>query len=391
MPAFKRHHFVPQFYLRNFATDERQRQVGLFEFSRSLFVPQTSIRSQAQRTKLYGDDAHEKCLSDLEGLAAGIIRTAIERRELPKRYSPFHGTLLIYVLFQASRTPAAGAEIEELTEQLVKTVMSHNEKLAPHLDGIRVHYAAPLKITMGNAALNYRITADLCYKLLVNKSAVPFITSDHPTVFYNQFMERRDKFGSSTGLACKGLQVFLPLSSKVCLVLFDSAVYRVGGRSLKGVQVEATLDDVTALNSLQVANAQNQLFFSGEISESEIRRTVERSIKFRPARRATIAEYPATHARPDGLTSTLIHSSKVDLRVGLRLSKVSELPSVASYEVGSRVFHPRDETLCRLHEDFVQKVRDKKYRASEWGRFLDDICDTEQANPGRSSAMEMRS
>ena len=54
----------------------------------------------------------------------------------------------------------------------------------------------------------------------------------------------------------QGLQIFLPLSPKDVLVLSDSAVYKVGGRKLKVMDVDVTHEpDVDALNMVQVMNA----------------------------------------------------------------------------------------------------------------------------------------
>jgi hypothetical protein len=60
MAENKRHHFVPQFYLRNFANDPRQRQIGLFNIAAGKYVRSTSIRDQAQRKKLYGTEGTEE-------------------------------------------------------------------------------------------------------------------------------------------------------------------------------------------------------------------------------------------------------------------------------------------------------------------------------------------
>jgi hypothetical protein len=84
---------------------------------------------------------------------------------------------------------------------------------------------------------------DLRWKLLQNKTDLPFITSDHPAVRYNQFLEPRIRSGSNTGLVARGLQMFLPLSPKHVLVLFDSETYKVGGMKLRVMNVDVTHDE----------------------------------------------------------------------------------------------------------------------------------------------------
>jgi hypothetical protein len=371
MPEFKRHHFVPQFYLRNFASDPRQRQIGLFEIHRGLFVPNASIRSQAQRNRLYGPSSTEKALGDLEGLAAGVIRGAVERRELPRRFTDGHAALLMFVLFQAFRTPAAGAAMEEAGNQLMKTIMANDPKVAPYLDGIRLVLSDPVLRSLQTAVQHHHFVVDLCYKLLINRTDTPFITSDHPVVLYNQFMERRRAFGSNTGLGCKGLQMFLPLSPHCCLILYDCDVYKVGGRSLKSVQVAASLDDVKTLNTLQAANADNQLFFNHQTREGELRRVVAHAQSFRPATRYTAKEYPGRQLE-GGFRSSIVVSSKVDILANLALSNVKELPSAQTYKLGNRAAHPRNPALLQLHDEFTDRVKANEYRLNEWGKFLAD-------------------
>jgi len=369
MGEYDRHHFVPQFYLRRFAVDAQQRQIGLYLIEKNKLIPSTSIRDQAQRRKLYGGDRHEKEMSKLEGAAASVIRTIVEQRQVPKWVSADHHLLMTYVLFQAHRTPTAAKETERANVQLIKKIMSYHAPLAPHIDQIEVTMRDPVGEALSMAAVSLPLAMDLRCKLLINRSNTPFLTSDHPVILYNQFMERRHKFGSGTGLACKGLQMFLPLSPDVCLMLFDYDVYKVGGRSTTSVQVDATAEDVEGLNQLQIANAGNQLYFNARMTERELTRLVEAAIPLRRAERSSVTAYPGP-SYPNGKSSTLLHIGKTDLKAGLHLTKVCELRLAQEYRIGNRVVHQRDPTLCRLHEEFLDKVGARQYSASEFGKFM---------------------
>ena len=72
------------------------------------------------------------------------------------------------------------------------------------------------------------------------------------------------------------------------------------------------------------------------------------------------------------MSRILLHSSKTDLKTGLKLQSVVELPSAQAYQLGTKVVHARDQFLCDLHEEFLGKVDAKVYRGSEWSRFLED-------------------
>ncbi|MDB5305586.1 MAG: hypothetical protein JWM97_3135 [Phycisphaerales bacterium] len=371
MGAYTRHHFVPQFYLRNFAIDANVRQIGLFNLPNGKFVRATSIRDQAQRKKLYGEGGGEQALCDLEGASATVLRRMIERREVPEFGSDDHFTLLVYVLFQAYRTPTAAAELEEFNEQLVKKVASLDERYAPHIDKAGIEMPDAVHRSLQLAAESYPVALDLRYKLLVNKCETPFMTSDHPVVLYNQYIERRQKFGSSSGLACKGLQIFLPLSPEVYLVLFDSEVYRVGGQYWTDTQVATTQGDVESLNVLQTVNMGSQLFFGKSVTEQAIQSLVAKAQPLRLAARSSVTTYPPQY-RPDGTSSVLLHSSKTDLRIGLKLFNVVELPSAQGYQLGDRVVHRRDQILCDLHDEFLSLVDQKAYHVSQFRRFMAD-------------------
>ena len=375
MGAYRRHHFVPQFYLRNFATDVGARRIGLYHLLAKKFVPAASIRKQAQRERLYGTCGGEQALCDLEGAAASVLRRLLEGGKVPEFQSSEHLTLLIYVILQAHRTPTAAAELEAFNELLVKKVASFDERILPYLDKVKIEMPNAVRRSLQLAAECFPIAYDLRYKLLVNNTGTPFLTSDHPVVLYNQYMERRQKFGSSIGLACRGLQIFLPLSPAVCLIMFDPDVYRVGRRT--DFQVATTPSDVESLNLLQVVNAGSQLFFGTCVTEQAIRLLLARAQPFRRAARSSVTAYPPRQ-HGDETSGVLIHSSKTDLRLGLRLLNVGELPSAQSYNLGNRVVHRRDPFLCDLHDEFLSLVDRKIYLPSEFSRFVA----TKIAGPG---------
>jgi hypothetical protein len=110
MSEYTRHHFVPQFSLRAFANDARQKQIGTYLLRNGKYIPSTSIRAQAQRANLYGSDKTEQALSKLEGRASAAINRMLQKLEMPTRLSEDHVDLLQHILFQSSRTPTASAE-----------------------------------------------------------------------------------------------------------------------------------------------------------------------------------------------------------------------------------------------------------------------------------------
>jgi hypothetical protein len=188
---------------------------------------------------------------------------------------------------------------------------------------------------------------DLQYKLLENKTGRLFITSDNPTVRYNQFLERRGPQFGTTGWQCKGLQIFLPLGPRHLLMLYDGEVYRVGGRKHLETRVEITNEwDVEALNILQAANAEDVLYFHAATERQHVLDAVTRAGRHRRADRIEVGEYDGIG--PGGERGRLLMASKVDLRTGLDLLCVGILPSAA----GLRLDNP--QALLRDPEGVYQ-------------------------------------
>ena len=75
MPQNKEHHFVPQFYLRNFGV---RNSISLFNIPARRHIRRASIAGQCQRSYLYGKDGKiEGVLAEAEGRACNSIQTVI--------------------------------------------------------------------------------------------------------------------------------------------------------------------------------------------------------------------------------------------------------------------------------------------------------------------------
>ena len=113
---------------------------------------------------------------------------------------------------------------------------------------------------LANGPLMASTIGDLSVTLVVAPFGEEFVTSDNPVFKYNMYCEGNVDFGV-TGTKCQGLQLFFPVSSGLCLCLFDQAVYklnRIGHRL-----VNATADDVAQINRLQLMSAQENIYFTG--------------------------------------------------------------------------------------------------------------------------------
>ena len=261
MASNRNHHFVPQFYLRNFGSG---RAIGLYNIDRQLHVPSASIKGQCQRQYLYGRvDFAERALSELEGAAATAIAESITTDAPPQPASPEYLHVLVFLVFQWGRTPAAGAVMNPVATRMARALLKIDggvpEEMRDEIDSVRVEYESPVTNSLRMAASMPHLLFDLKAKVLLNGTKTEFITSDSPVVLFNQWCQGVSGMGT-TGFASRGLQVFLPLSPRHVLLLYDSSVYKVGSKRSLTVTAQR---DVVGINGLQLTVADDNLYYSG--------------------------------------------------------------------------------------------------------------------------------
>ena len=124
--------------------------------------------------------------------------------------------------------------------------------------------------------------ADLDYKLLINTSKMPFITSDIPLIKYNQYLEYKKSLRAKNGYGNIGIQLFLPLSPTKMILFYDSMIYKVGDRKKDFIELNNE-QEITQFNILQILNCQNILFFDDTVNNKYINDIVSSSKKFTKA------------------------------------------------------------------------------------------------------------
>jgi hypothetical protein len=349
MAEKRKQHFVPQFYMRNFSADVERKRFSLYVFDSDRYVSSATIKDQACEDYFYGQAGVEDALGKLEASASPIIAAAITTNTLPELLSDRHVSLLAFVVFQNARTPVMAAGIDEQTEKLVQTVARSIPDLEDEANSISIDDPNTPVLALKLAAEISYFTLDLRWKLLENKTGRLFITSDNPTVRYNQFLEKRNPLAGNTGLASKGLQIFLPLGPRHMLMLYDGDVYRVGGRKYLETHIQiGREDDVSALNELQAANADEVLFFSQDTNGSHVREAVTSASKHRGKGKVEIKEHCAVG--PDGRQGTLIQTCNMDLRTGLALDFVGILPSATGPQLNNHPVKLRNPELVHRFE-----------------------------------------
>jgi Protein of unknown function (DUF4238) len=355
VPEKKKQHYVPRFYLKNFSNNLNKKTIGVFNLERERFIVNGDLKNQAYKDYFYGKDGQiENELGKLETEVSKVFKKIIEEFYIPTYLSESHLILLIFTIFLAVRTEYSADKQNEILDKVVKTIFKNDPRVKDELDKIVIEHTNPSAFILSIVAKIMPITFDLKYKLIVNKTACPFITSDNPVIRYNQFLEKRQSHGSNVGFATKGLQLFLPINPKIFLIFYDDSTYKVGNKKDSIVLINDE-KDIKELNVLSCVNAYKNIYFNDQLSESMIREIYSKAKKFRGERIAIVDEYRSIENK----NSSLIHLYDRDIRINLKLSFIKELKKSKGFKIGNRVVHVRNKKLLDAVEELEKKFQQK--------------------------------
>lgn len=150
-----------------------------------------------------------------------------------------------------------------------------------------------------------------------------FVTSDNPTAVYNIYLERMGCIES--GLACRGVLLYMPLSPKIAVILYDDKVYKIGSRKQSFVDI-TNCNDIKELNNLTAINSYKTILFNPTMtSPAELEWLGIQSDYFTPREMVV----PMNDVGVDGV-GIIIGTHRVGLSCKLHLSIVKYLPRYAT-------------------------------------------------------------
>jgi Protein of unknown function (DUF4238) len=317
----KQHHFVPQFYLRAFS--ENKKQINLYNFKRGQVISGAPIKKQCARAHFHAfAPGLEQALGGIEGDAATAIRAILDRKSAPNPGSEEWKAILAFIAFQRARTERSEQVINATGDFLVKTSLQYDPRFKDFdFDKIEIKnkYAIALAFELVELTLQY--ASDLGMHLLLNESETDFLTSDDPVAAHNQYCEGITYRGV-LGWNCRGLQLFLPLSPRAVLLLYDKAVYKVyGSRHGECSAAIRDRDHVRLINDLQALNAHQNVYFMGPVNQDALtylEETKQRRIKGR----TTFVETEPVKL-PTGQMSQMLHTYELMLPLPLTLPQIT--------------------------------------------------------------------
>jgi len=273
----KNQHFVPQCLLNNFGHGEKK--INVFDIDRAAVRYNQVVKNVFSQNYFYDKD------NEIENFLANKIETpaSIVIAEIANgNFNITRENLLILHKFISSlflRTPEAVERVSSFAnlqlESIVGELLSLNgfdpeEASSGHLD---FHQDSLVSLMTLQGVRAAEILEDLEYHIIKNETSSEFYISDHPVFIYNWLYRNLDH-PQVTGLTAVGLQIFLPLSPKITLCLYDPKVYKYGQRS--SVTCISNESDIEILNSFQIINSKSIIGFSSRESEAHVRQLHEK-------------------------------------------------------------------------------------------------------------------
>lgn len=272
----------------------------------------------------YGrDGVVEDGLSEIEGKLAESSKKIIVKRKVPKKLSKEHINLLVFVGLTHLRNPVVIQNMKDL----FRSSQSMLNQLDPIFDASLhfpdIEHEDLIKMSLSAVSEVVKYIGDLDFKLLINKTTMPFITSDFPVIKYNQFLEERKWIHGKTGYGCTGLQIIIPLNDELSIIFYDSLIYKIGDKRKDYLEITNRMD-IKQLNILQLLNCLETVYFNENISDHEIREMSQDASKFT---RPNVVQ-SSLHYLSDGKTSfqpgkeNLIVSGSTELEIKLNLEGI---------------------------------------------------------------------
>ncbi|MCD4699990.1 MAG: DUF4238 domain-containing protein [Phycisphaerae bacterium] len=237
----RKHHYLPQFYLRGFSVNGRQIYQIEKDSSRGYLC---SIEDAAAIRDYYELDypgakdpqSVEKRLAEIENRHSDVLRQIIENGSI----SPdVHARLVEFVSLMRLRVPAVKAYIEKFLRQMVRSttvIMERNGMLPPapevlpevlKVDEVQIVIAnwkclEEMFVLAANPKI-LKILASMQPRIFHVPAGAMLLTCDQPVAIYHPEASPNDPYG--IGIVHAHTEISFPLSSQVLLHLcWDTSV-----------------------------------------------------------------------------------------------------------------------------------------------------------------------
>jgi hypothetical protein len=214
----KRQHYVPRFYLRNFGdplycydkTNDRIFQKGIenIAFESEFYGPATQK-----------DGSFESALGQLESQYSIALSETIKLEDAIKLSVERRLDLAGFITLQYLRSKEARARVADMGNSFLNEIAK--------IEGLKIRYTQEHDMAMHlrsfkNFPYFHAIVSQMKMIIIKNKTNMSFCTSDSPVALWNEI----DQFPfGNLGLACRGIEIHVPLSPNLALIACDPTTF----------------------------------------------------------------------------------------------------------------------------------------------------------------------
>ena len=253
MSSQKNQHYVPKAHLKPFSLNGEGKAINIFNINRHELFENAPTKSRCAGSFFYGDD---KLLENLFGVIEGRYASYVREIADGKITDTAIDWMKLFVILQHTRTQFAVDKMRAFHE-MGASIKFKGRTLGEEYP-VDISHGAMVAGSLENFLSMAPFVFDLKLCVLQNRTKFPFVTSDNPVVFTNRYhIQKRNDDGF--GIATSGALIFLPISPRQVICVYDGGLYKIDEHSLiANIKKPA---DVLAINEFQYLNAQQNFYF----------------------------------------------------------------------------------------------------------------------------------
>jgi Protein of unknown function (DUF4238) len=219
-------HYVPRFLLRNFCTGKKSKLWAYDKSTAKSF--ETNIQNVAGERDFYEAEiggrilSLEQGLSAMESKTAAIIDRILAQRSIGALSDDDRIQIAVFVAIQMQRVPNQREHLIAMNAGIRKALGDRDiaPELVEGLADITLDEAKAMSVMMLAEPNEIPVhILDKTWLLFETNAATPFFISDNPVAMQN-LVEPKGPFRGNLGLAVRGIEIYLPISSTMVLGFF---------------------------------------------------------------------------------------------------------------------------------------------------------------------------
>ncbi|WP_082470101.1 DUF4238 domain-containing protein [Methylobacterium sp. Leaf86] len=264
----KFHHYVSRFILKEFAYRSKgdEHYVKVYDkHTDRLFTPNIKVIMGERLFNTASSDGVDLTIEDTTAKFDDLAAPAIEqvRSELSLRdlSADSRTAIILFIALQVNRGTGARNVAEDIINQFRARLLEEydEEDLPPQVTQFQDENQKKL-FGMGLAVGGVRkIAGVLATRQMIVMAAEnngELLLGDNPVVIHNS--RKSDEYHGNLGIACKGIEIYLPISPKLVIALWCPSIYEEMKRALDSSVVSLKKFKSTQLLSINPASQQTR-------------------------------------------------------------------------------------------------------------------------------------